>query len=267
MADTPSSDEAERLLALRALKILDTPEEETFDRLTRIAAAIFDVPIALISLVDGERQWFKSHLGLEPREIPRSMSFCAHAIGQSEPLVVPDAVADPRFTDNPLVTGSPHIRFYEGAQMRTREGLDLGNFCIIDTKPRPRHSAEELSLLEDLAATATLLIEQRRMVLDYEAHAEARRVAEEQLRSAKEEAEAATEAMRNLFSRVSHDLRTPLAAISGFAELLADSPLTQDQQSDVEEIRRAGRDLLVMIDSLLQVARRTEEAHPSGSGL
>lgn len=249
--------EANRLLALRTLQILDTPEEESFDRLTRIAANIFGTPTALISLVDDARQWFKSRVGFEPCETDKSVSFCAHALGASEPLVVPDAAADPRFADNALVTAQPYIRFYAGAQLRTTGGFDLGTLCIIDTEPRPRPTAKQLSLLQDLAHTATVLMEQRRMVMDHEAHAEARARAEDEMRHAKETAEAATAEMRALFSRVSHDLRTPLAAISGFAELLADTPLSEDQKGDLEEIRRAGRNLLVMIDSLLQVAPAT----------
>lgn len=259
MTDPAARDEEDRLLDLRAMKILDTPAEEAFDRLTRLAASIFGAPIALISLVDKDRQWFKSHLGLDICETDRGVSFCAHALGRSGPLVVADALADSRFRDNALVTGEPHIRFYAGAQLRTETGIDLGTFCIIDREPRPTPSDVELALLQDLAATTTLLIEQRRMVLDLDTHVQGRRAAENRMHAAKEEAVAATEAMRALFSRVSHDLRTPLAAITGFGELLADSPLTPEQQSDVEEIRRAGRDLLVMIDSLLHVARGTEE--------
>ena len=241
------------------MQILDTPAEAAFDRLTRLAASIFRAPIALISLVDEDRQWFKSHLGLDVSETDRGVSFCAHALGQPAPMVIRDAQADPRFRDNALVTGKPHIRFYAGAQLRTKAGLDLGTFCVIDREARGVPTDEEITLLQDLAATATLLIEQRKMLLDYESHVQARRVAEDEMTVAKERSETANAAMRALFSRVSHDLRTPLAAVSGFSELLADSPLTPEQQADVEEIRRAGRDLLVMIDSLLQVASGTEE--------
>lgn len=249
--------ETDRLLALRAMEILDTGEEEAFDRLTQIAAAIFDVPTALISLVDDGRQWFKSRVGFDLPQTSRDVSFCSHALGQHEPLVIPDAAADARFKENPLVKGQPHIRFYAGAQLRTGGKHDLGTFCILDSQPRPELSAKQLTLLEHLAATATLLIEQRRMVLDYEAHAKAREAAEEQMRGAKEEAEAATAGMRALFSRISHDLRTPLAAIMGFSELLADSPLAPEQKQDIEEVQRAAQNLLVMVDSLLQVARST----------
>ncbi len=264
MEPTASDTERERLLALQAMKILDTPAEESFDRLTRIAAAIFDVPIALVSLVDEDRQWFKSRVGLDVSETDRRISFCAHSLGGTRPLVVPDALEDERFQNNPSVTGTPNIRFYAGAQLRMADDLHLGTFCIIDTQPRPEPSAQQLALLEDLAATTTLLIEQRRMVLEYEAHVQARRETEERLRAAKEEAEVSTRAMRALFSRVSHDLRTPLSAIMGFAELLADSPLNAEQKEDVAEVQRGARNLLAMIDSLLGVARITEERAGGG---
>lgn len=265
MADAPPLREADRLLALRAMNILDTAEEESFDRLTRVAAALFDAPIVVVSLVDGDRLWFKSRVGLDASECPIEGSFCACTIGTDQPLVVPDALADDRFRNNPLVTGPERVRFYAGAQLRTRDNHDLGTFSILDRQPGRTMSERDLALLSDLADTATLLMEQRRLVLEYEAHVVARRAAEQQSRLAKDEAEDATAAMRALFSRVSHDLRTPLAAISGFSELLADSPLTAEQQSDLEEVRRAARDLLNMIDSLLQVTSAEDtDSSPQG---
>src|SRR4051794_3244171 len=114
-------DEAERLAALRRLEILDTPPEEAFDRLGRLTAAMVGTPMAVISLVDESRQWFKARLGLEATETPREIAFCAHAILGDQPLVVEDATRDPRFADNPLVTGEPFIHFYAGAPIRTRD--------------------------------------------------------------------------------------------------------------------------------------------------
>jgi PAS domain S-box-containing protein len=128
--------ETARLAALRDLGLLDTPAEERFDRLTRLACLTFKVPIALVSLVDAERQWFKSRQGLEVCETGRDVAFCAHAILQAELLVVEDARADPRFADNPLVTGAPHIRFYAGAPLSTANGHRIGTLCLIDTQPR-----------------------------------------------------------------------------------------------------------------------------------
>ncbi len=128
--------EAQRLRALRELLILDTPSEERFDRISAFAAKEFDVPIALVSLVDQDRQWAKSNFGLEACETPRDVSFCGHAINMSETLVVPDALADSRFTDNPLVIGKPYVRFYAGAGLRLPYGQVVGTFCIMDRRPR-----------------------------------------------------------------------------------------------------------------------------------
>lgn len=128
--------ETQRLKALRDLLILDTPPEERFDRISAFAAQEFGVPMALVSLVDRERQWFKSNFGLEARETPREISFCAHAVTLSEPLVVPDALQDPRFVDSPLVTGHPYVRFYAGAGLRLPYGHVVGTLCVMDSRPR-----------------------------------------------------------------------------------------------------------------------------------
>lgn len=147
-ARTPPG-EVERVAKLHQLAILDTPPEERFDRITRIAAATFDVPIALISLVDRDRQWFKSCVGLNTRETPREVAFCAHAVEQGADIVVPDTLLDERFADNPLVVDGPRIRFYAGAPLLMGTGLCLGTLCIVDT--RPRHlTAAELATLHDL---------------------------------------------------------------------------------------------------------------------
>lgn len=135
--------EAERLQLLRSLEILDTPPEQVFDRITRVLASTLGVPIALVSLVDEHRQWFKSRVGLDVQETPRDAAFCVHAIGGSGTLVVEDARTDVRFRDNPLVVGAPHIRFYAGTPIRTREGFALGTLCAIDDRPgsSPTNSA------------------------------------------------------------------------------------------------------------------------------
>jgi len=142
--------ERERLEALHSLEILDTPAEVSLDRITRLVARVLDVPIALVSLVDEDRQWFKSRAGLEATETPREMAFCAHAILQTSPLVVPDAAEDERFRDNQLVTGAPHIRFYAGVPIRTSTGFAVGTLCAIDERPR-QLTQEELDTLRDLA--------------------------------------------------------------------------------------------------------------------
>ncbi len=147
------ANEAERIDSLRSLNILDTTPEERFDRLTRIAKRLFGVPIALVSLVDTDRQWFKSRVGLESSETPRDISFCGHAILGADIFLVTDTLRDPRFFDNPLVTGAPGIRFYAGCPLRGPNGCKIGTLCIIDTRPRD-FDDDERSLLLDLAAIA-----------------------------------------------------------------------------------------------------------------
>ena len=144
-------DEQSRLKALDSLNILDTFHEERFDRLTRMACRLFDVPIALVSLVDNRRQWFKSCIGLNVSETARDISFCGHAIMSDEVLVVPDAEKDARFADNPLVTGDPHIRFYAGCPIKSLNGSRLGTLCIIDSKART-FNMQDLESLKDLAS-------------------------------------------------------------------------------------------------------------------
>ncbi|MDP8568301.1 GGDEF domain-containing protein [Methylophilus aquaticus] len=142
--------EKSRLHALRSLDILDTCSEERFDRLTRIAMRMFNVPVALVSLVDENRQWFKSGMGLSVGETARDISFCGHAILGDDTLVIPDTLADVRFSDNPLVTGKPHIRFYAGRPICTMQGFKIGTLCLIDHQPRVFNS-QDLQDLNDLA--------------------------------------------------------------------------------------------------------------------
>ncbi|MGL5063055.1 MAG: CHASE3 domain-containing protein, partial [Microcoleus sp.] len=153
--------EASRLEALAGYEILDTPAEEEFDDLTRIVASICGTPIALISLVDADRQWFKSKVGLAVSQTPREQAFCAHTILQSEPLIVPDALADNRFATNPLVTTDPNIRFYAGTPLITSDGCALGSLCAIDRIPRNLNS-QQIEALQAIGRQVVRLIEMRR---------------------------------------------------------------------------------------------------------
>jgi diguanylate cyclase (GGDEF)-like protein len=143
--------EAERLHALRTLQVLDTAHEERFDRVTRMAKRMFGVSISLVSLVDEDRQWFKSKQGLEATETPRDISFCGHAINGDGLFIIPDASVDLRFSDNPLVTDSPNIRFYAGYPLKIREGLNIGTLCLIDQAPKTMDE-EDQQLFKDLGA-------------------------------------------------------------------------------------------------------------------
>jgi diguanylate cyclase (GGDEF)-like protein len=154
--------EAARLAMLRSLEILDTAPDERFDRLARLAKHVFSVPIAVVSLVDAERQWFKSCAGLSVTQTPRDVSFCGHAILGDDLFVIEDAQQDPRFFDNPLVKGEPYVRFYAGFPLTLSGDLRIGSFCIVDTKPRRLDEAQR-SLLRDLARIAERELEAVRL--------------------------------------------------------------------------------------------------------
>ena len=219
-------DESARLAALRALQVLDTPPEERFDRITRVAQRLFGVPIALISLVDAERQWFKSCLGLDLRETSRDVSFCGHAILGDDVLVIPDARQDPRFADNPLVTGALHLRFYAGQPLRDHQGYRLGTLCLLDHAPRD-FTADDRQMLRDLAvwAEAELNATSLSQALLSQQESEARvRRAEADLaaalaaqQTANAELERLNRTKSEFVSIVSHEFRTALTGIRASA--------------------------------------------------
>lgn len=187
-------EEAARLLALHRYAVLDTQDEAAFDRITTLARDLYDVPIALVSLVDATRQWFKSRIGIEIRETPRTWSLCTYAIlAPSGPVfVLPDALADPRFATNPLVTGEPHVRFYAGAPMVTPDGHAIGTVSIVSPRPRPaglnERERERLRMLADIAMDELELRLQLRLRAQAIEETEAARQREERLRCAQEAA-------------------------------------------------------------------------------
>jgi diguanylate cyclase (GGDEF)-like protein len=154
--------EVQRQRDLERQGVLDLPEDEHFTRLVQLASTVLETPIALISLVDRDRQWFLARHGLEATETPREMAFCAHAIASDETLVVPDARQDPRFCTNPLVTTDPKICFYAGTPLQSRDGHNLGTLCVIDRLPR-HFSTNQVKLLEDLAQLVLRELELRRL--------------------------------------------------------------------------------------------------------
>lgn len=167
MNNDSSKNELSRLATLRSLNILDSEPEEFFDTITRIASTIVQVPISLVSLVDQDRQWFKSKQGLVVSETPRDISFCTHAVESGEKLIVEDALLDERFNENPLVKANPHIRFYAGIPIKSIAGYSIGTLCVIDSKPKTL-SQNELAALEDLSDLATREIRVRERMLKSE---------------------------------------------------------------------------------------------------
>lgn len=240
-------DETGRLRALCAYEVLDADAEALLDDLTALAAQICEVPIALISLVDAERQWFKSRFGLETTETPREYSFCAHAIAGEELFLVSDATADSRFFDNPLVLGAPEIRFYAGAPLRTPDGHHIGTLCAIDRRRR------ELTLDQ----SDSLVRLARQVVAHFEARVQGRELAEviEMERATRRAAEAAGSAKTAFLAHMSHELRTPLNAVIGAGDLLGHRHLDLSDRELVETIQTGGRALLEVIDEVLDFSR------------
>ena len=194
-------DEDARLHLLEQYGLVGTPPEVEFDRITELASQVFDVPIALISLIDADRQWLKSHFGTDLCETSRDAAFCAYTILESGPLVVPDAQLDPRFAEHPLVAGPPHVRFYAGAPLTTREGVRLGSLCVIDTVPRVFSFAQTATLVQlavvVMAAIEARLTEQRlrQEVAVHEQTARTLRLADDRLRMLESSVEHANDAI------------------------------------------------------------------------
>ena len=197
---TPLSlNEDERLASLRSYNILDTAAEKDFDELTTLASVICQTPIALISLVDTERQWFKSHIGLSASETPIEQSFCAHAIvSYNEIMIVDDARKDDRFADNPLVTGNPKIVFYAGVPLINEEGFALGTLCVIDQKKK-HLSEEQTTALKVLAKQVVDKLELRRKITDLQ-------IANQELRDA-------NVFIQKFASTAAHDIKNPLSSV------------------------------------------------------
>ncbi len=234
------ADEADRLRILHELNILDTPSEERFDRLSRIAQTATNSPTALVSLVDHERQWFKSHLGLDICQTHRSDSFCSYVVHDRRPLIIRDASADPRTTDMNNVVGDPHIRAYAGYPLFNPSGHCLGSLCVIDYQPRD-FSAADLVILRDLAAVAESEInnlEATSLIAD--------------LAAARDAAERATQTQRRLTATVGHEIRTSLNGIVGVSELVeSGSPITDS----AGVLKSSSQALLHLIDDLLDYSK------------
>ncbi|TGL41579.1 hybrid sensor histidine kinase/response regulator [Leptospira perdikensis] len=244
IAPLPKNETA-RLSVLRSLEILDTPEEEMFDEITKLASMICDAPISLVSLVDEARQWFKSHHGLEDRETPRSLAFCSHAILGDGPFVIPNAKEDIRFYNNPYVTESPNVMFYAGIPLAVSDQIKLGTLCVIDSKPRELNG-EQMHMLSLLAKQTIRLLQMRK--------------AAERLEIEKLAAEKATAAKRDFIAAISHDIRNPLNSLLGMSEMIRETELQPSILSYVDHIRNAGKVILHLVNDTIELSRLEENA-------
>lgn len=227
--------EDERLAELLSYDIIDTEAEKLFDDLTALASQICETPIALISLVDPNRQWFKSRVGLDAEETSREIAFCSHAILQEDVFEIPNATLDPRFHDNPLVTGSPDIRFYAGAPLITPSGHAIGTLCAIDKKPRRLTDAQKTSL-QTLSKSV---------------------VAHLELRRKNRELERTSQFKSDFLSYISHEIRTPLNAINTFSHLLEAEArklnLPETFSTPLSHVSQSGERLLEIVNSVLDI--------------
>jgi len=246
------ADDTERVRALHDLDILDTLPERVYDDLVLLAANICQTPIALISLVDTGRQWFKSKLGLAASETPRDVAFCSHAILEPEQVFsVPDARSDPRFAQNPLVTGDPNVGAYAGAPIVMASGDVLGTLCVIDTVPRTLTAAQHASL-QALARQAAGHFELRKLNQTLEATVAERTRA---LASALEEARAASQAKSTFVATMSHEMRTPLNGVLGMLELLDRTPLADEQRTLLTAAEHSAKALLGIASHVLELSK------------
>ncbi len=248
--------DAERVSVLHAHRVLDTPPEADFDDLVQLASHICQVPMALISLVDRERQWFKARIGLESPETPREHSFCAHAICEpaQDLFVVNDALNDPRFADNPLVLGDPGIRFYAGTPLVTHDGWALGTLCVLDRTPRELTPAQAAAL-RMLRRHVVNALSLRRLVGMQQENIQALHETQARLDEARRMAVEATEAKSRFLATMSHEIRTPMNAVIGMTTILQTTPLDGEQQDCVETIRTSGEMLLTLINDILDFSK------------
>lgn len=252
-ASTPSEEE-QRLAALYRYDVLDTEPEEAFDRITEMAAYLFDAPLAFVSLIDADRQWMKACVGMEEREIDLDASICVYAIQTEEVTVIPDAAADDRLTDNPFVTGDPGVRFYAGAPLHTSDGYRIGTLCVLDTRPRPDVDPQKVVHLENLAGLVVDELELRREVARRRQRERELKQAHEEADRARAEAEEANETMSRFFAGVAHDLQNPLTSVLMLVELLH-TMVEEPAAQYVERVREAGKRMQRMTNSLLDLGR------------
>lgn len=232
--------EKERLDALHSYQIINTTPEEKFDSLTQIAAYICDSPIVLISLIDTNRLWFKSKIGMNVSGIPRDISFCQYTIIQDEIFEIENALNDEKFQNNPFVLGPPYIRFYAGTPLKTPEGFNVGTLCVFDTEPKRLDSRQKMTLKvlsNQIIANFELIKKNRELVSVHEK--------KEELQKSKSQ----------FFANMSHEIRTPVHGILGITSLLSETKLQPEQKEYVDIIRRNGNLLLSLLNDILDFSK------------
>ncbi|GIF04330.1 GAF domain-containing sensor histidine kinase [Actinoplanes siamensis] len=244
------NDEA-RLAALQTYQVLDQPRPRVLDDLTRLAATMFDTPMAAVSMVDRDRQWFAGNVGLADRETPLDVSFCAHVVPARSPLIVPDARRHPDFARYRNVLDAPNIRFYAGAPVIDEEGFVLGAMCVIDDQPRDvsDRQVDALATFAGQAATHLAAIRSRLRTAELGDHL---------ARAAQRE--------EDLVATITHELRTPVTSIHGYLELLGENEELAPYRHLIEPIQRNGQRLVSMVDHILAGTRPPDAPPPAPVG-
>jgi signal transduction histidine kinase len=244
-------DERARLAAVRSYQVLDRPRPAALDDLTRLAASMFETPMAAVSLIDRDRQWFAGSHGLADEQTPLDVSFCKHVIPAGRTLIVPDATRDSRFADLPNVVGKPDVRFYAGAPIVDEDGHTLGAMCVIDDRPRQVDDTQVRNLITFAGQAAVHLtaIRNRLRMAD---------LGDELARASKRE--------DDLVATITHELRTPVASIQGYLEILGDQDDLAPYRRLIEPIHRNGERLVSMVDHLLAGTRPAEAPLPAPVG-
>lgn len=247
MLEPPKPDNEEvRLETLQEYQILDSLPEQDFDAITKIASEICGTPISLITLVDNDRQWFKSRYGMDDTETDRAYSFCAHAILTPEvPFIVPDADNDNRFSDNPLTTGAPFVKFYAGIPLVNPEGFPLGSLCVIDNKRRSL-SDSQLLALRALAHQVVQLLELRRTVI--------------QLNRTQEQLKLANRNLNEFAYLMAHDIKAPIRQVSLISDIFVEDfkdQLNDDGRQLLQRLSSSAGEATIMVNGILKYSRST----------